>query len=131
MNSEFDCLYGSRFCQGGKMINANIIRLLLSKGGSILSKIFFKINLQDTTSGFQMFKLNTLKLLLNKKIISKNRFFQTEIKIYTRKLKQKEIPIQYKCKTQTVYLYFRFRLNHEKHFWRTRKSKIYLSWLRQ
>ena len=49
-----------------------------------------------------MFKLNTLKLLLNKKIISKNRFFQTEIKIYTRKLKQKEIPIQYNCKTQTV-----------------------------
>ena len=104
MNSDFDCLYGSRFCKGGKMINANIIRLLLSKGGSILSKIFFKINLQDTTSGFQMFKLNTLKLLLNKKIISKNRFFQTEIKIYTRKLKQKEIPIQYKCKTQSVYL---------------------------
>ena len=104
MNSDFDCLYGSRFCQGGKMINANIIRLLLSKGGSILSKIFFKINLQDTTSGFQMFRLNTLKLLLNKKIISKNRFFQTEIKIYTRKLKQKEIPIQYICKTQIVYL---------------------------
>ena len=103
INSEFDCLYGSRFCQDGKMINDNtsgifyMLRILLSKGGTILSKLFFKINLKDTTSGFQMFRINTLKLLLNKKIISRDRFFQTEIKIYTRKLKLKEVPIEYKC----------------------------------
>jgi len=128
MNSNFDCLYGSRFCQDGKMINDDVFkilylfRILLSKGGTILSKIFFKINLKDTTSGFQMFRINTLKLLLKKKIISRDRFFQTEIKIYTRKLKQKEIPIEYKCTSnskkfpllsifESFYLLFKIKLS--------------------
>ena len=59
----------------------------------------------DTTSGYQMFKKKILKKIVNRKLLSKNRFFQTEIKIYTRKLKTKEIPIQYVCKTHTMSLY--------------------------
>ena len=86
------------------MLKYNLIRYLLSKGGSLLSKLFFKINLKDTTSGFQMFRHHILKKIIEQGIISKDRFFQTEIKIYTRKLKQKEIPITYICKTKTVKL---------------------------
>jgi dolichol-phosphate mannosyltransferase len=86
------------------MVNYNLIRYFLSKGGSLLSKLFFKINLKDTTSGFQMFRHHVLKKIIKNRIISKDRFFQTEIKIYTRKLKQKEIPITYTCKTKTVRL---------------------------
>ncbi len=104
LNKDYDCLYGSRFCKNGKMLKYNLIRYLLSKGGSLLSKLFFKINLKDTTSGFQMFRHHILKKIIEQGIISKDRFFQTEIKIYTRKLKQKEIPITYICKTKTVKL---------------------------
>jgi hypothetical protein len=59
----------------------------------------------DTTSGYQIFKKKILKQIVKKKLLSKNRFFQTEIKIYTRKLKIKEVPIQYICKTHTMNLY--------------------------
>ena len=105
MDHDYDCIYGSRFCIGGRMLNSNFIRYIFSKGGSLLTKFFFKINLMDTTSGYQMFKKKILKKIVNKKLLSKNRFFQTEIKIYTRKLKTKEIPIQYVCKTRTINLY--------------------------
>lgn len=105
INKDYDCIYGSRFCKNGRMLNSNFIRYLFSKGGSLLTRFFFKINLIDTTSGYQMFKRSILKKIVNKKLLSKNRFFQTEIKIYTRKLKIKEVPIQYICKTHTMNLY--------------------------
>ena len=105
MNLKYDCIYGSRFCRGGKMLNSNFIRYLFSKGGSLLSKVFFKINLADTTSGYQMFKRKILKKIVNKKLLSRDRFIQTEMKIYTRKLNVKEVPIQYICDTHTMNLY--------------------------
>ena len=105
MNDEYECIYGSRFCNGGKMQNSNFIRYFFSKGGSYLSKIFFKINLKDTTSGYQLFKRSIVKKILNKKLLSKDRFFQTEIKIYTRKKKIKEVPIEYVCKTHSLSLF--------------------------
>ena len=105
MNFDYDCIYGSRFCKGGKMLNSNFIRYLFSKGGSLLSKVFFKINLADTTSGYQMFKRKILKKIVNKKLLSRDRFIQTEMKIYTRKLNVKEVPIQYICDTHTMNLY--------------------------
>jgi len=116
---DYDCIYGSRFCKGGKMINSNFTRYLLSKGGSLLTTIFFNLNLKDTTSGYQMFRKNILNQIIKKSLFSKNRFFQTEIKIYTRKLKIKEVPIQYICKThnfnffsvyESIYLLFKLRL---------------------
>jgi dolichol-phosphate mannosyltransferase len=102
MNNKYDCILGSRFCVNGKMINSNFIRYFFSKGGTILSKMFFKINLTDTTSGYQMFQSNIIKKIIKKGLLSKDRFFQTEIKIYLRKKKIKEIPISYVCKTQTI-----------------------------
>ena len=102
---DYDCIFGSRFCKGGKMLNSNFLRYLFSKGGSLLTKTFFKINLMDTTSGYQMFKKEILKKIIKKRLLSRNRFFQTEIKIYTRKLKIKEVPIQYICKTHTMNIY--------------------------
>ena len=69
-----------------------------------------------------MFRKNILKQIIKKSLLSKNRFFQTEIKIYTRKLKIKEVPIQYICKTHTfnlfsvyesIYLLFKLRLQRK------------------
>ena len=44
INNDYDCIYGSRFCKNGKMLNSNYIRDLFSKGGSLLTN-FFNINL--------------------------------------------------------------------------------------
>lgn len=125
MTDDYSCIYGSRFCKGGKLINSNFIRYFFSKGGSVFSKFFFDINLHDTTSGFQMFNRKIVKKIIDKKLISNDRFFQTEIKIFTRKLRFKEVPISYVCKTghlsfysifESIYLLFRIRLMKENYF---------------
>ena len=105
MNNNYDCIFGSRFCRGGKMVNSNFIRYFFSRGGSLISKLFFTMISTDTTSGYQMFHKKIVKKILNHGLISKDRFFQTEIKIYTRAKKIKEIPIKYICKTQSLSLF--------------------------
>jgi len=102
MVSEYDCIFGSRFCPGGKMLNSNFTRYFFSRCGSILSKIFFSIKVSDTTSGYQMFQRKIVYKLLKKGLLSKDRFFQTEIKIYARHKKIKEVPIRYICKTHSL-----------------------------
>jgi len=125
MNNDYSCIFGSRFCKGGKLINSNFIRYFFSKGGTVFSKLFFDINLHDTTSGFQMFNRKIVKKIIDKKLVSKDRFFQTEIKIFTRKLKFKEVPISYVCKThhlsfysifESIYLLFKIRLMKKNYF---------------
>ena len=105
MTDEYHCIFGSRFCKGGKMLNYNFVRYFFSKGGTILSKLFFKIDLKDTTSGFQMFNRKIVRKIIEKKLISRDRFFQTEIKIFTRKLLFKEVPISYICTTHGLSFY--------------------------
>ena len=102
MNNKYDCIYGSRFCSGGKMMNSNFIRYFFSKGGSLISKVFFKMGVNDTTCGYQMFQKKIVKKILKRKLLSKDRFFQTEIKIYTRTKRIKEVPIKYICKTHSL-----------------------------
>tara|TARA_B100001989_G_C24449435_1_gene418157 strand:+ start:194 stop:916 length:723 start_codon:yes stop_codon:yes gene_type:complete len=125
MTDEYSCIYGSRFCKGGKLNNYNFIRYFFSKGGSIISKLFFDINLKDTTSGFQIFNRKIVKKIIKKKLISRDRFFQTEIKIFTRKLNFKEVPITYECKThhisyfaifESIYLLLKIRLIKNNYF---------------
>ena len=125
MNLKNDCIYGSRFCKGGRMLKSNFTRYFFSKGGSMLTKMFFKVNLMDLTSGYQMFTKKIVKKIVDKKLLSTNRFFQTEIKIYTRKLNIKEVPIQYICEThslslfaifESVYLLFKIKLLKKNYF---------------
>ncbi len=124
MDKDYDCILGSRFCKKGKMLNASYMRIILSLGGSYLTKLFFKINLKDTTSGFQLFRRRVLNKIIAKGIISRDRFFQTEIKIYLRKMKIKEMPISYTCQKDTknfplkiilesIFLLFKLRIMKE------------------
>jgi dolichol-phosphate mannosyltransferase len=125
MNLKNDCIYGSRFCKGGRMLKSNFTRYFFSKGGSMLTKMFFKVNLMDLTSGYQMFTKKIVKKIVDKKLLSTNRFFQTEIKIYTRKLNIREVPIQYVCKThslslfsifESIYLLFKIKFLRKNYF---------------
>tara|TARA_Y100000389_G_scaffold189367_1_gene213012 strand:- start:865 stop:1581 length:717 start_codon:yes stop_codon:yes gene_type:complete len=102
MNDDHDCIFGSRFCLNGKMLNSNFTRYFFSKFGSLLTKFFFPMKISDTTSGYQMFQKKILQKIIKKGLLSKDRFFQTEIKIYTRNKKIKEVPIQYICTSHSL-----------------------------
>jgi dolichol-phosphate mannosyltransferase len=95
MGRGYDCIFGSRFCKGGRFRNANLKRYLISKGGTLLTNILLGTNLKDMTGGFELFSRSALQIVLNKGIQSRGHFFQTEIKVYCRKLKITEVPITY------------------------------------
>ena len=84
------------------MLNSNFTRYFFSKFGSLLTKFFFPMKISDTTSGYQMFQKKILQKIIKKGLLSKDRFFQTEIKIYTRNKKIKEVPIQYICTSHSL-----------------------------
>ena len=96
MIDNYDCVFGSRFIDGGEYLNSPISRYLISKWGTILVNYLLNTNLKDMTSGFELFNNKSLTQILSNNIIrSNNSFFQTEIREYCHKFNIVEIPITY------------------------------------
>ena len=102
MARGYDCVFGSRFCKGGTFAGANFKRFLISKIGTIVTNLLLWTKLKDMTSGFELFSRSSLQMVLEKGIHSEGHFFQTEIKVYCRKLNISEIPITYSNPSNSV-----------------------------
>lgn len=96
MQRGYDCVFGSRFMQGGSMHEAAWQRYLVSRGGTWLTNLLIGTKLKDMTSGFELFSRATLEMVLRRGIRSRAHFFQTEIKVYCRNLRIVEVPISYR-----------------------------------
>jgi len=96
MEKGYDCVFGSRFMEGGKITDGSSKRYFVSRMGTVLSNLLLGTNLADMTSGFEMFSCRALTHILERGIHSRAHFFQTEIKVYCRNLKIIEVPIHYK-----------------------------------
>lgn len=96
MEQGYDVLFGSRFMPGGSMAHDSAKRYWVSKGGTILTNMLIGTKLKDMTSGFELFSRRALEQILARGIQSRAHFFQTEIKVYCRKLNIAEVPIRYK-----------------------------------
>jgi dolichol-phosphate mannosyltransferase len=102
MRHGYDCVFGSRFCQGGSMVESPWARYWLSYGGTFVTNLFLGTKLSDMTSGFQLFARESLEMVLRREIKSHGPFFQTEMKTYCRRLDVAEVPIQYRAPTHGV-----------------------------
>jgi len=102
MAEGYDCVFGSRFCKGGRFTDAPLSRHIISRAGSILANLLLGTKLKDMTSGFEMFTRSSLQKVLEKGIQSRGHFFQTEIKAYCRNLRIVEVPIHYRSPSQGV-----------------------------
>ncbi len=102
MSEDYDCVFGSRFCEGGKFSEAPLSRRFISYTGSILANLLLGTKLKDMTSGFEMFTSAVLQRVLDKGIKSRGHFFQTEIKAYCRNMRIVEVPIFYRAPSQRV-----------------------------
>jgi dolichol-phosphate mannosyltransferase len=102
MAEGYDCVFGSRFCKGGKFTEAPLSRRFISYAGSILTNLLLGTKLKDMTSGFEMFTGDALEKVLDKGIRSRGHFFQTEIKAYCRNMRIIEVPIHYRAPSQNV-----------------------------
>jgi dolichol-phosphate mannosyltransferase len=90
-----DVVIGSRNIAGGKVENWSFLRNLISKGGSLYSRIVLWCPVRDLTGGFNMWSREALAAIGLDTLISKGFTFQIEMKYKAHRqgLRIKEIPI--------------------------------------
>lgn len=92
---EYDVVIGSRNVPGGGSEGWTIFRRLISKGGSLYSRIILGVNVKDFTGGFNMYRKEALAKIPLDKIKSEGYSYAIEIKYRMIKAGAKfcEVPI--------------------------------------
>ena len=102
MIQDYDGVFGSRFCRNGKMTECAKSRYITSLGGTIISNLLLGTKLSDMTSGFELFKREVLQNILDKGILARGPFFQTEIRAYAHQFRITEVPIHYRAASYNI-----------------------------
>src|SRR5438105_3871894 len=101
MSEGYDCVFGSRFCKGGKIQESSTKRYLISRAGTLLVNALLGTRLSDMTSGFELFRASALDSVRNL-IRSRGPFFQTEIKAHCHRYQIVEVPILYRAASHKI-----------------------------
>lgn len=56
LNDGYDCVFGSRFIQGGGVIDYPRLKLLMNRLANFFIRILFRIKLNDTTNAFKAYR---------------------------------------------------------------------------
>ena len=98
---NYDCVLGSRWVPGGKVINWPKSREILSRGGNQYARFMLGIKIGDATGGFRAYRTQALKQLDLSTIDSQGYCFQVDM--VRRFLKKgftiKELPITFTERT--------------------------------
>lgn len=95
LEAGHDCVWGSRFIEGGDISNHPLYRRILSSGGTTLANLVLGTRLKDMTSGFEGFQREVLMNLNLDQFLSTGHMYQTEMRFYCRQLNTVEVPIHY------------------------------------
>lgn len=106
LDEGYDCVWGSRFVEGGGISNHPLYRRILSSGGTILANVVLGTKLKDMTSGFEGFQRHVLENLRLDQFLSTGHMYQTEMRYYCRNYRAVEVPIHYVGSESS----FRFRV---------------------
>lgn len=77
---KHDVVIGSRYVQGGGTVNWGIIRKIISRGGSLYSRLILGYPLRDWTGGFNCWRREVLEKINLSTIRSNGYSFQIELK---------------------------------------------------
>jgi dolichol-phosphate mannosyltransferase len=99
---DIDCVFATRFAHGGVYEGGIGRRFLVSWIGSSLARTLLGLKLTDLTSGFQLFSRAALQRIVDRGLVSRGPFFQTEIKACLKDLNVREVPISYVPTGQVV-----------------------------
>ena len=91
----YDMVLGSRYVDGGGVVNWSLKRKLISRGGSLYAKIILGLPYNDLTGGFKCFRRTVLETINVNELKSTGYCFQIETtyKAFLNGFKIKEIPI--------------------------------------
>lgn len=95
LEEGYDCVWGSRFMEGGSMRRQPLYRRILSRGGTFLANFVLGTRLKDMTSGFEGFSRRVLEEMNLDAFLSTGHMYQTEMRFYCRHLRTVEVPIHY------------------------------------
>jgi dolichol-phosphate mannosyltransferase len=104
LEKDYDCVFGSRFIEGGSIDNSRASRHFLSKAGTSFSNLLLGMSYIDGTSGFIAMKRKAIIYLLDYGIKSTSHFYQTEIRYIMKNFKCIETPITYNSPSASVSL---------------------------
>jgi len=93
--TEYDVVIGSRYVQGGGTVNWGMGRKILSRGGSLYSRMILNAPVRDFTGGFNGWRKNVIEAVDLDSLRSDGYSFQIELKYraFLRKFRIKEFPI--------------------------------------
>ena len=91
----FDVVLGSRYVDGGGVVNWGLGRRLLSRGGSLYARSILGLPVQDLTSGFKCFRREVLDAIDLSTVTTAGYAFQIELtqRAHALGFRVKEIPI--------------------------------------
>lgn len=75
-----DFVVGSRYVPGGTTVNWGVLRKLISRGGSLYSRLILGYPMRDWTGGFNGWKTGTLRKIGLERVRSNGYSFQIELK---------------------------------------------------
>ena len=98
---NYDCVLGSRWVPGGKVVNWPKSREILSRGGNSYARLMLGIDIGDATGGFRAYKTTALKQLDLSDIDSQGYCFQVDMvrRLLQKGFKIKEVPITFTERT--------------------------------
>ena len=98
---NYDCVLGSRWVPGGKVVNWPKSREILSRGGNSYARLMLGIDIGDATGGFRAYKTTALKQLDFSDIDSQGYCFQVDMvrRLLKKGFKIKEVPITFTERT--------------------------------
>jgi dolichol-phosphate mannosyltransferase len=98
---NYDCVLGSRWVPGGKVINWPKSREILSRGGNSYARLMLGIDIGDATGGFRAYKTTALKQLDLSDIDSQGYCFQVDMvrRLLKKGFNIKEVPITFTERT--------------------------------
>ena len=92
---QIDAVFGSRFIKGSKIIEYPKKKLILNRIFNIATKLLFLSDYNDFTNAFKIYRKNALLKTFPLVSESFNIFLELPLKIISRKMKYKIIPISW------------------------------------
>jgi len=61
LEGNYDCVFGSRFIKGGKLIDYPFIKKIINRIANFIIRVVMRIRYNDTTNAFKLYKRHTIE----------------------------------------------------------------------